>query len=65
MQKSLTKDFLLTKFQLSTLTRTQIHSLFSNNIAVAPNTEKPRWCHVDRSGDIPYTVVRDPSSLYF
>ena len=65
MQKSPTKDFLLTKFQLSTLIRTQILSLFSNNIAVDPNTEKARWCHVDRSGDISYTIVRVPSSLYF
>ena len=32
-------------------------------MAVDPHTEKPRWCHVDRSGDISYTVVRDPSSL--
>ena len=38
---------------------------YGNNIAVDPHTEKTRRCHVDRSGDISFAVVRDSSSLYF
>ena len=30
-------------------------------MTVDPYTEKPRWCHVDRSGDISYTVIIENS----